>query len=258
MSRVNPRVNVALEVGSKRTFATALDWPGWCRAGRDEDGALDALLAHGPRYAAVLGSSVRGLRPPSSVHSFEVVERILGNASTEFGAPGTPPSGDERPATARDLARLEAILRACWTAFDFAGRSADGVELRTGPRGGGRDLAKIRAHVLESDQAYLGKLGGTAPRGASHEEIRQVTRSLIARAVREPPRLPVELDVELRRVAEGLLGDPALRDRAEPGLAGVDIAKGRDRQGKDRLVGHDGRRLAPGVEGQDDPAVGVA
>ena len=188
MSRVNPRVNVALEVGSKRTFATALDWPGWCRAGRDEDGALDALLAHGPRYAAVLGSSVRGLRPPSSVHSFEVVERILGDASTEFGAPGTPPSGDERPATARDLARLEAILRACWTAFDFAGRSADGVELRTGPRGGGRSLAKIRAHVLESDQAYLGKLGGTAPRGASHEEIRQAyVDALGARARGELP-----------------------------------------------------------------------
>jgi len=46
---VSPKVEVALEVGSKRTFATALDWPGWCRSGRDEAGALDALLAYAPR-----------------------------------------------------------------------------------------------------------------------------------------------------------------------------------------------------------------
>jgi len=57
---VSPKVEVALEVGSKRTFATALDWPGWCRSGRDEAGALDALLAYAPRYAAVLGAHVQG------------------------------------------------------------------------------------------------------------------------------------------------------------------------------------------------------
>jgi hypothetical protein len=32
-----------LEIGAKRTFAGALDWPGWCRAGRDEAAALEAL-----------------------------------------------------------------------------------------------------------------------------------------------------------------------------------------------------------------------
>jgi len=180
---VSPKVEVALEVGSKRTFATALDWPGWCRSGRDEAGALDALLAYAPRYAAVLGAHVRGFEQPRSVSTFEVVERIRGNASTEFGAPGTPPGGDERPSTSRDLARLEAILRACWAAFDAEARWAEGVELRTGPRGGGRDLAKIRAHVAESDRAYLGKLGGKAPRGANPEEIREAyVQGLGARA----------------------------------------------------------------------------
>jgi hypothetical protein len=185
---VSATVEVVLEVGSKRTFATALDWPGWCRAGRDEARALDSLLAYAPRYAAVLGAAVRGFRPPWSVSAFDVVERLSGNASTEFGAPGTPPSADDRPATPRDLTLLESILRACWAAFDAAVLSAEGVDLRTGPRGGGRDLAKIHAHVFESDLAYLGKLGGKAPRGANHQEVREAyVQALGARARGELP-----------------------------------------------------------------------
>jgi hypothetical protein len=185
---VSPRFEVALEVGTKRTFATALDWPGWCRAGRDEDAALETLLAYAPRYSAVLGTSVRGFSPPRSLSSFEIVESSTGDATTDFGAPGTPPAADDRPATARDLTRLGTILRACWAAFDAAARSADGVELRAGPRGGGRDLAKIRAHVLEADHAYLGKLGGTARRDAGHEEIRETyIEALGARAKGELP-----------------------------------------------------------------------
>jgi len=35
-------IGVYLEVGTKRTFAGALDWPGWCRNGRDETAALKA------------------------------------------------------------------------------------------------------------------------------------------------------------------------------------------------------------------------
>ena len=36
--------DVYLEVGSKRVFAGAVDWPGWCRSGRDEATALEALF----------------------------------------------------------------------------------------------------------------------------------------------------------------------------------------------------------------------
>jgi hypothetical protein len=35
-------VDAYLEVGAKRVFAGALDWPGWCRSARDEEGALEA------------------------------------------------------------------------------------------------------------------------------------------------------------------------------------------------------------------------
>jgi hypothetical protein len=41
---------VYLEVGAKRTFAGAVDWPGWSRGARDEAGAIDALVAYGQRY----------------------------------------------------------------------------------------------------------------------------------------------------------------------------------------------------------------
>jgi hypothetical protein len=37
------RIAACLEVTPKMSFASALDWPGWCRAGRDEGEALDAL-----------------------------------------------------------------------------------------------------------------------------------------------------------------------------------------------------------------------
>ena len=37
------KITIYLEIGSRRTFAAALDWPGWCRMGRDEPAARQAL-----------------------------------------------------------------------------------------------------------------------------------------------------------------------------------------------------------------------
>ncbi len=181
-------MQVAVEVGRKRTFATALDWPGWCRAGGDEDEALETLLAYAPRYAVAVDGRVRGFTPPRSVVSLEVVERLPGNASTEFGAPGAPPSVDAEPVAAKDLTRLEAIMRACWKVFDETADAAEGKELRKGARGGGRDLDKIRAHVEESDVAYLAKLGGKAAKEAILDEVHEAfIEALGARARGELP-----------------------------------------------------------------------
>ena len=47
------RMAVCLEVTPKQTVASALDWPGWCRAGRDEGAALEALASYAERYAPV-------------------------------------------------------------------------------------------------------------------------------------------------------------------------------------------------------------
>jgi hypothetical protein len=80
------------------------------------------------------------------------------------------------------------ILRCCWGAFDAAAAAAEGVELSTGPRGGGRTLAKIRDHAWESERAYLRALGGTAPKDAGVDEVRDAfVEALGARARGELP-----------------------------------------------------------------------
>jgi len=73
-------VEVYVEATGKRAFAGAMDWPGWCRAGRDEEAALEALVDYGARYARVLkGSGVRFTRP-ARASTLEVVERLKGDA----------------------------------------------------------------------------------------------------------------------------------------------------------------------------------
>jgi hypothetical protein len=153
------QIKVYLETGQKRTFAGALDWPGWCRSGRDEASALQALFDYAPRYARVAGPDPLGFRAPSGVSAFTVVERLPGSAATDFGAPGALPSADARPLDAVGLPFSQALLAACWQAFDAAACQAAGRELRKGPRGGGRDLEGILRHVLGAEAAYLARLG---------------------------------------------------------------------------------------------------
>ncbi|MDQ2805963.1 MAG: hypothetical protein M3Z04_03430, partial [Chloroflexota bacterium] len=130
-------ITVYLEVGTKRTLAGACDWPGWCRGGRDEAGALHALLAYGPRYARVLHAAGLHFDAPTAVADFNVTERLAGKAGTDFGAPDVAPAGDGAPVDAAELGRLQTLLHACWAALDAAADLATGKELRTGPRGGG-------------------------------------------------------------------------------------------------------------------------
>src|SRR5690349_9971305 len=52
-ARMVPVTDVYLEVGKKRVFACAADWPGWCRSGRDEEQALEALTTSASRYAVL-------------------------------------------------------------------------------------------------------------------------------------------------------------------------------------------------------------
>lgn len=151
---------VYLEVTRKRAFAGAVEWPGWCRAGKTEEEALAALVAYSDRYAKVVG---RGIPAPRGVEDLEVVERLTGNATTEFGAPGVAPAADDRPVDAKDLKRLTTILEASWRAFDRAAEGAVGVTLTKGPRGGGRDVPKIVEHVEGAEESYLSKLGSRAP-----------------------------------------------------------------------------------------------
>lgn len=159
MARSSRPHDVYLEVGQKRTFAGAIDWPGWCRSGRDEESAMQALLAYGPRYAKVLQSARLGFNAPAALSELEVVERLKGNMTTDFGTPGMAPSADKRRVDDAELRRLQTVLKACWRTFDAAVSAAAGKELSKGPRGGGRDVEGIVRHVTGAHGAYLARVG---------------------------------------------------------------------------------------------------
>jgi hypothetical protein len=148
---------VYLEVGAKRVFGGALDWPGWIRSGKDEALALQALAAAAERYGPVARAAGFPLSA-AAAGSLQVVERFKGNATTDFGAPGLPAKADAEPLRGKELERQLGLLAAAWDAFDKVVARAP-AELRKGPRGGGRDRDAIFEHVLGAESAYAPALG---------------------------------------------------------------------------------------------------
>jgi hypothetical protein len=168
------QVSVIIERGTKRAFASAVDWPGWSRSGKDEDAALAALLAYGPRYAKV--ARKMGFVPPTNASVLRVVERTGGNATTDFGAPGVPAKGDDVPVNSPDLIRMRELLIAGWTAFDDGVKKAKGKRLAKGPRGGGRSVAGIVEHVRDAEAGYLSALGAPLRSKARGQALTDATR----------------------------------------------------------------------------------
>jgi hypothetical protein len=194
-------LDVYVEVGSKRVFAGAVDWPGWCRAAKTEDAALEALIGYTSRYAKALGPAARGLPKPKTVSDLRVVERLKGDATTEFGAPGQAPKADGRALGATELKRQIKLWRACQEAFDAAAAAAKGKALAKGPRGGGRELDAIVAHVFEADGSYLRLIGAkfTLPKGQRAAKRMRAQREVIVEALTasargEPPAFPRRVD----------------------------------------------------------------
>ncbi len=145
------------EIAPKKVFVWAVEWPGWCRSGRTVEAARENLVAVRPRYSAV--AQVAGLRLPLvTVDQLEMVESLKGGAGTEFGVPSAIGADDRRSVTAREARRLAGLVQAAWTIFDRVASEAP-AELRKGPRGGGRDTAKVIGHVLEADSAYAREIG---------------------------------------------------------------------------------------------------
>jgi hypothetical protein len=183
-------VDVYLEVGTKRTFAGAVEWPGWSRSGRDEGQALATLLRYAPRYAGVTGRSSPVFVPPSA-DDLQVVERVAGDATTDFGAPSIPPEADRREVDSRELVRLQALLEMSWEALDRAAESAADRELKRGPRGGGRDLGAIVSHVVAAEASYVRRIAGPSVRverlepSDASREVRTTVQEALGRAVLE-------------------------------------------------------------------------
>jgi hypothetical protein len=206
-------VAVVLEVGKRRTFASAADWPGWCRSGKGINAALEALSLAAVRYAPVVTDA--GLRLPAAPR-FEVVEHVQGDASTDFGAPGAIADIDRRDLTAADARRLAALVEASWQALDRVAASAPAT-LRKGPRGGGRDRDAIVTHVDEAEAAYASKLGlkvRQLERPARRSEIAAAIQGARSGAVPDrhwPPRYAA------RRVAWHVLDHAwEIEDRSTP------------------------------------------
>ncbi|WP_236003567.1 DinB family protein [Nonomuraea antri] len=164
---------VYLELGPKKVFACSIDWPGWCRIGKGEEAALDRLMTYVPRYRRVAERAGLSFEPGDP----EVVARIPGSPTTDFGVPYALPGLDDEPLPGPEAARQVRILRAAWAMFDeVAAESPE--ELAKGPRGGGRDLTKMVAHVTDAERAYAREAGvrhkpfkSVADRDAMREEL---------------------------------------------------------------------------------------
>jgi len=148
---------VYLEIGQRRVFAAALDWPGWCRPGRDEQAALEALSTYAERFEPVASRAGLPFRYEPAAE-FDVRERLAGSATTDFGAPGAVRPDDDEPMALREIKRTLALLQASWATFADVVASAPAT-LREGPRGGGRDRGAIAEHVVGAEVEYARKLG---------------------------------------------------------------------------------------------------
>lgn len=153
---------VYLEQGRTWTFAGAVDWPGWARRGKGDEAALEQLAAYADRYAAAV--------PSFSFGELQVIGRLPGTATTDFGAPDARGPWDDEPLTEGEPARLAGIVQDCWAALDAAVAGAS-AELRKGPRGGGRDRDAVVDHVREAERSYGRKIGvRVPPRSPWHDQ----------------------------------------------------------------------------------------
>jgi hypothetical protein len=180
------QIDVFIESGRSRVFASALDWPGWARRDKTEDLAIQALADYLPRYLPIV--ELAGVPPPAG--DLAVSERHAGLAkNADFGALGEIAMADREPLPAEAGARLASLLEASWQAFD-RGALAAPAQLRKGPRGGGRDTEQIVQHVLEAEVMYARKIGLTRDKAAGDDQdAAAVHRGRITAALRAPATL---------------------------------------------------------------------
>lgn len=152
---------VVLEIAPKKSFASALDWPGWSRYGKTAEAAIESLIAYAPRYQHVIDfAGLNGL--PTTATDLDVIDEIEGNGATEFGVPDHIHETERSFFTDDGLARQIALLRATWHYFDTVGLRVS-PEMRKGPRGGGRDRDEIIRHVIDCEPGYARRIGADTP-----------------------------------------------------------------------------------------------
>jgi hypothetical protein len=197
---------IYLVPGKQWVFAAAVDWPGWARRGKTEESAVETLLDYESRYRLVVGEVFK----PGKA---EVIGRLPSDASTDFGVLSGIGPWDDGRLPAANRARLLEILGSCWGYFDSVSARAP-AELRKGPRGGGRDTAKIVAHVGDAEKAYARKIGTRIAKEADAVAQRQMITAALASPGDEaawPTRYAI------RRIAWHALDHAwEIEDRSEP------------------------------------------
>jgi hypothetical protein len=137
-------VAVYLERGRQHVLACAVEWPGWCRYGRSQESALEALASCAQRYA-LLAEKADIPFPCDGEPAFAVTERLAGSATADFGAPGLIPACDGEPVDAATARRHATLLTAAWAAFYQVS--------------GGRNTSRLVDHVISADVASARRLG---------------------------------------------------------------------------------------------------
>ena len=127
-------------------------------AGRGEEAALAALAAAAPWYAQVCARAGFPFDPVEAVAGFEILERVTGSATTDFGALDVAPALDGEPVAAQEAERLVTLIETAWDLFEQTAAVAPPV-LRKGPRGGGRDRDEIVDHVRDTEVLHARMLG---------------------------------------------------------------------------------------------------
>lgn len=155
--------NVYVETGNKRCFACSLEWPGLARSGKTEDAALEVLACYVSRYSPVAAAAGVDFDLSEDDQQWHVVERVpTRSGGADFGVPTTVLLSDHGDLGAEEVPRTAALLSASWQFLDSVAAGAP-LELRKGPRGGGRDRDAVVAHVAAAEQLFGRKVGLKLP-----------------------------------------------------------------------------------------------
>ena len=180
-------VRVMLEHGKKRrVVACAVDWPGWDRSTTLGGDVLAVLDAYRYRFAAVAALAGYG-DEFARLRELAIVEEVEGIGMTDdYGVSGRAASVELDPLTDAQLERKLALLEAAWATFDTTAERVS-AELRTGPRGGGREKAEIVRHVNGAEiREFAPKVGVKMTKGTmDNPEALAAYRDAVVLAIRD-------------------------------------------------------------------------
>jgi hypothetical protein len=151
----------------KMAVAFAVDWPGWSRGARSPDLAIEVLESYRERYRPVALAAGMG-EEFGDAGSLDIVATESAPGSTDFwGISFAPSELEQEPMGDGELDRKITLLQACWEYFDAVAARVS-VDMRKGPRGGGRDRDTIVRHTIRVEsEEFAKRLGLRIPeRGA--------------------------------------------------------------------------------------------